>query len=245
MPFQMWGLEVKQALATSQFWMLSLFFYAGFTLFVIVTHMIPQIIQLGFTIDEPTGFHCITTSANIMAVFVALQAVGSIVFEAFIDKIGSKAVQAISFILLAAALFWLACVDSLGGFWGIAAISGFAIGGTAATQSTKAVEPFGIRRVGILMGLLTLMYCITWAVGPVVTAAMQDAGAVTNDFAWAVYPYTGTWILTGIMGVLGLLSVLVLRPLKNPEATPRWLRHQAASPAVAENLAMAAESTEA
>ena len=246
MPFQTWGLTVKGAIATWQFWVLSLFFFcAGFTLFVVVNHMIPQIIQIGFAIDNQTGYNYITTSASVMAVFVALQAVGSIVFGALIDKIGSKTVQAISFILLAVALFWLAYVGKLSGFWPVAAIAGFAIGGTAATQSTKAVELFGVRSVGTLMGLLTLMYCIGGAVGPVVTAAMQDAGKTLNSQHWAVYPYRGTWILTGIIAVVGLLAVLALRPVKNPEVVPPWLRHKAAAQVVVEELPLVGEGTEA
>ncbi len=228
MPFMTWGLTVKQAIATWQFWVLGLsFFCAGFCLFVVATHLIPQIIQIGFAVDQPTGDKYVTTSANVMAVFVAAQIVGSVLLGALIDRIGNKSVQAISFVLLAASLFWLACIHALGGFWGSMAVAGFAIGGTSATQSAKAVELFGVRMVGMLMGLLTVMTSIGGAVGPVVTAAMQDAGRSTNSYGRAVYPYSGTWLLTAIVAVVGLLAVLALRPVKNREASavssrPRW-----------------------
>jgi len=44
---------------------------------------------------------------------------------------------------------------------------------------------------------------------------------------------------------VGLLAVLTLRPVKNPEVVPPWLRHKAAAQVVVEELPLVGEGTEA
>ena len=161
------GFTTRQAIGTLSFWTIcTAYILAVFCLATMLLHVVPHVIDLGFSS---------TKGAWILSSVGAVSILGRFVMGGFADRIGTKSVLVISFMCLTMGLFWLQISDR---FWMMvvfASLHGFAHGGFFAIVAPIIAEYFGTRSHGELFGIVTFVSTFGAAVGPVLAGFVFDA----------------------------------------------------------------------
>jgi MFS family permease len=194
---EMRSYTLKEATRTTQFWiMMVMVFGFGFASNTIVVHIVPHAGGLGISA---------ITAANILAVIGGIGIFGNNIMGTIGDRIGNKWIYVIGFIAMAGTLFWLVSIRDLWMFYVFAVIFGFANGGVATVESALIAGLFGLRWHGVIFGVIHSAWTIGAAVGPVIAGYLVDrTGSYQNSF-----------LLGGLIGIVGLITSLLLRPTKN------------------------------
>ncbi|MFC1942124.1 MFS transporter [Chloroflexota bacterium] len=192
------GLSLKEAIRSRQYWIaVSIFFCAGFSLSTITVHIVPHATDLGFS----TG-----TAASILATVSGSFLVGGIMLGAIADRIGNRRGYIISFIIMAAALFWLLTVKEVQTLYLLAVVFGFGGGGANTLESPLVAELFGIRSHGLILGSCSVFFLSGAAAGPFIAGYAYD---VNGSYNWA-------FSACAVASILGIILVTILRPVKRP-----------------------------
>ena len=160
-----------------------------------MVHIVPHITDLGISA---------ATAANIIATSGGALIIGSIVMGVIACRIGNRQTCIISFILLAAALFWLLTAREVWMFYLLAVFIGFAQGGITPLQSTLVAELFGIKSHGLIMGICSFVLTVGATVGPFITGYIFD---LTDSYQLA-------FLILATIGVIGVILAITLRPAK-------------------------------
>lgn len=161
------GLSLMEAVYSSQFWVfLAIFFCFGFCLFAIMVHIAPHATELGISA---------ASAANILASIGGVSIVGKLLLGRAGDIIGSRQTLIIGFILLSAALFWLVPAKMVWTLYSFAFVFGFAYGGIVVSEPPLVAVLFGLRSLGLILGLISFSFTIGGAIGPFVAGYIFDA----------------------------------------------------------------------
>jgi predicted MFS family arabinose efflux permease len=99
------GISFKEAIHTSQFWMVMvMFFCLGYCMMGMSVHLVPHVTDLGISA---------ATAAGVLGVMGAANGIGCIVLGGIADRIGSRRVCIISFILIAVGSLWLLAIKEV------------------------------------------------------------------------------------------------------------------------------------
>lgn len=191
-----YNFSLKEAVKTPQFWIIfSVLFCLSFYTFSTMVHLMPHAIQLGI----PT-----LSAAYILSSISGASIIGNFIMGTICDKIGPRKVFIISFILMSAALFWLAQAGEIWMLYLFSVIFGFNHGGNAPAQAPLLARIFGLKAHGSIFGMAQFGFTLGGALGPLVTGYIFD---VTGG-------YQPAFILCGAIGIIGLILAVVLRPTK-------------------------------
>ena len=161
------GVNSEQAVRTMSFWTICLaYILALFCLATMLLHVVPHVIDMGFSS---------TNGASILSTVGAVSIMGRFVMGGMADRIGTKPVLVICFICLSMGLFWLQIADR---FWMMvvfACLHGFAHGGFFAIVALTIAVYFGTRSHGELFGIVTFASTFGAAAGPVLAGFVFDA----------------------------------------------------------------------
>jgi MFS family permease len=186
--------STREALSTTQFWIVfSLLFCLAFYTFSILIHVTPHAIGLGLPDSS---------AAIVLAVIGGVSIIGNYVMGRAGDRIGPRKVLLICFILMSASLFWLAQAGEQWMLYLFSVVFGFNHGANATAQAPLVARLFGLQAHGAIFGAAALGFTLGGAVGPVVTGYLFD---LTGS-------YQPSFILCGMMGIIGLVLTLVLKP---------------------------------
>jgi MFS family permease len=186
--------STREALKTPQFWIVfSMLFCLAFYTFSVMVHVTPHAIDMGITN---------TSAANILAVIGGAGVIGNFVMGRVCDKIGPKKIFIICFILMSAALFWLAQARYEWMLYLFSIIFGFNHGANATAQAPILARIFGMKALGAIFGAAAFGFTIGGAIGPLLTGYLYD---LTGSYQTA-------FIICGILGLFGLILTLFLRP---------------------------------
>ena len=189
------GLSLGQGLRTVRFYIAcAIYLCFGYCLISILIHIAPHAIEMGIS---PTA------AAGIVSVIGGASIVSRILVAWASDKFGVKASLIFSLVLLPIALVLLQFVTSLPLLYLFAAIFGFSYGGIMALMSLVTARLFGIRSVGVLMGMVTFLYTIGGAIGPLVTGHIYD---VSGTYSPAF------WLTAGIAVLACVLAISIKMP---------------------------------
>jgi MFS family permease len=192
------GFSLREATHTRQFWMVSvIFFCLGYCIFAINVHLVPHITDLEISA---------TTAANIMATTGALQTIGGIVLGGAADRIGNRQVLVISFIMITVAMLFLVLFTGVYLFYLFAVIYGFAVGGGGAMEPTIVAELFGMKAHGLILGVMSFVFTVGGAIGPLVTGYIFDVNG----------SYHSAFLVCAAFSAIGLILAAVSRPIKRP-----------------------------
>jgi len=196
-PTEIPDLSLKEAAHTKQFWLVALiFFCVGYSAFSITVHVVPNAIKLGIPA---------VTAANILAISGGIGIIGNFALGGLVgDLIGNRKSFIIGIALMAAALFWLAPAKEIWMFYLFAFVFGIGLGDAGTSESPLLARLFGPSSHGLIYSVLGLGWTIGGAVGPVVTGYLCD---VMGDYQMA-------FLLCGIIGVIGLILLVILKPTK-------------------------------
>ena len=188
---------LRDAVATRQFWIiLAMFFCLGFSVLTAQVHLVPYATDVNIS---PT------TAANILAAIGGSSIIGRVVLGGVGDKIGNRRAIIIGFILLAVPLFCLAFARETWMLFMIAIVFGIGYGDCVASETPLVASVFGLKSIGILIGFVATAFTIGAALGPVVAAYIFD---VTES-------YQAAFILTAVVGAIGLVVTITLSPIRN------------------------------
>ena len=189
------GLSFREAVYTIQFWLVfAMFLCCGFCLFAVMIHIVPHVTDLGISA---------ATAANILAAIGALSIVGKVVFGHVGDRIGSRQVFVIGFVLMSASLLWLISIKEVWMLYLFAVVFGLAYGSCYTSMPPLVTGLFGVRSLGLIFGVINTSLTTGCAIGPLVAGYIFD---VTGS-------YQSAFLLSAIIAIVGLILTLVLRPV--------------------------------
>ncbi len=192
--FQEGGLSLSQALRTRAFWLLFLMYALSYgTLMMNTGHLVARVEDAG--ISEGTAAACLSAIG-------AGNLVGFIGGGMLADRLGRKRVMVVSLLVQSALMVWLIYAGSTWMFFAFAAAWGAVIGGWAPLMPTVAGDLFGLRRIGSIVGVVSMTYGVGGAVG------LYGAG-------W-VHTATGSYTAAYAVGAGALLLSAAIVPLLKP-----------------------------
>jgi MFS family permease len=190
----------KEAVCTTQFWLVSIIFFCyGYCVWSVLIHIVPHAIELEISA---------VTAANILASINGTSVLGNFALGSVGDRIGNKQIFIIGFIMMSAVLFCLMLAKEVWMLYTCAIVFGFALGGIAVTESPLIARLFGLSSHGLLFGIVGFSHIIGGAIGLVVTGYIFD---LTHSYQMA-------FLVCAAFGVVNLILVALLRPTKRLEA---------------------------
>ena len=193
---QVIGFSLSQVFRTKSFWLL-LYTWVIFAaaIFLVYTHLIPHITDLGFSAAEA-------------AVVFSLMGVSSIAGRAPVgvasDRIGRKLTAVICILLEAGSLFWLIWAHDLWALYLFVLFFGFASAGFSTSMGALVGDVFSVGKLGAIFGILEFGFGIGAAIGPVVTGFIFDV--------------SGSYYMAFLAGALATLTSVLPIALVRREA---------------------------
>lgn len=185
----------REIIYIRQLWQLcGVYFCVGLPIGTMLVHIVIYTTGLGISV---------ITASNILATMGAVSIVGRITMGVAADRIGNKLSLIICFALLSVALFLFMVTKEAWILYLLAAIFGFAYGGTGSLMSLMTAELFGVSSLGAILGIIFTFDSTGAAVGSVVAGRIFD---ITNSYQLA-------FLVCSVMGVIGLMLVSLLKPI--------------------------------
>ncbi|MBI4286673.1 MAG: MFS transporter [Chloroflexi bacterium] len=193
------GFTLRQAVRTRQLWMLQAsYFCLGFSVFSVIVHIVIYATDRGVS---PTK------AASILAIMGILNTAARVGVGFSGDRIGNRQVFSTGIGVMALALVWLLFARELWMLYLFALIFGI-VYSTPILQSVLVADLFGLRSLGMIMGVVESGYTLGGTLGPVVLGRIYDV--------------TGSYQVGFVIIVLTCVSSLVLSRLTRP--TPEIIR---------------------
>lgn len=185
--------SVAEAVGTPTFWLLvGLNITVATTLFMAGIHIAAYATDVGIPASSAALVLTVMGGANVLSKLV----VGTVA-----ARRGTRSALFLFLALETIALFIFAGTTELWMFFAVAALFGFGIGGGAPPLAAMVAEYFGLRSVGIIMGVIG----IGWAAG-------CSLGTILGDYIFDVSgSYVTAFLVAGGLAALALAFVLLLR----------------------------------
>ncbi len=194
------SLSMSQVFRARSFWLFSsLWLSTSFTFFLLLTHVVPHITDIGFSSIQAATF----LSLNGIAAMA-----GMIIMGAVSDRIGKKKTAIICSLLSVGFVLLLVWADELWVLYLIAAVYGFAQGGHGSAVTALIGDTFGVANIGKLIGALSLSWAIGAGLGPVIGGLIFDK---TGDYALAFM------IVAAVVLTRALFIIPIRREVNTPE----------------------------
>ncbi|MFC1983512.1 MFS transporter [Chloroflexota bacterium] len=186
------GLPLKKATHTRRLWMLCLIYLAVFFCCnTVIIHIVPHVVDLGF----PPSF-----AAIVLAVIGGASIIGRFTSGLSADKIGSKRMLLVCFIILIAALSWLQIAGDSWMLFIFALAYGFCHGGFYSLMSPIVADFFGTHSHGLILGIVIFSGSIGGAIGPLISGRIFD---ITRNYDIA-------FLLLLMLASIGFILILSL-----------------------------------
>ena len=181
-------LSLLQVFRTRSFWLLGFIWllYASCIVLVLI-HIVPHATDIGISTME---------AAVILSLIGGANAAGRVLMGSVSDSIGGKAAAIICSLLQVGAMVWLIWSQELWMFYLFALVYGFAYGGLVPPVTALIVDTFGLRNIGVILGMLDIGWGVGAAIGPAIGGLIFD---VSNSYSIAF-----------LIGVAAMLIVTLL-----------------------------------
>jgi MFS family permease len=189
------GFSLVEAALTRQFWMVCvIYLLIGWCAMTILVHIVPHAMDLGISS---------IAAAGILSIIGAVSMVGRLVTGVAIDRIGTKKLMIMLFLILISSLLWVQGSNKLWMLYVFAVVYALGHGGFFTVISPVIAELFGISSHGVLFGIVSFGGTFGGAIGPLLAGHLFD---ILHSYQLVFF------ILVGI-AVAGLILTLLLRPL--------------------------------
>jgi len=186
-------LSFASILRTRSFLLLvALFFLFAFNLFLVFTHLVPHITDMGFSAGE---------AAAVLSLMGAACIPGRLVMGVVSDRLGRKLALIICVLALAGAMIWLIWARSLWSLYAYAVVFGFFHSGQGPSAAALISDTFGTISLGKVFGLLEMGFGIGAALGPAVGGLIYDATGY----------YTVAFLLGAAAMIVATMCVLMVK----------------------------------
>jgi len=192
-------LSLTQAVKVSSFWlMIGNLFFLSACAFSVLTHIVPHAIDIGF---EPIR------AASMLSFIGIGSLLGRLIMGGISDRVGSKRGMFIASLLMGISMLWLFGSSNLWMLFIFTFVFGFAFGATAPLNAALIGDTFGLRHVGLIMGVIEMGWESGAASGPALAGYIFD---ITGGYSWA---FLGA-------GLAALLAAVFIIPIKKPYTSP-------------------------
>ncbi|MDP3878919.1 MAG: MFS transporter [Dehalococcoidales bacterium] len=204
---QMDGLSIRQAAKTRNFWLLfAAWFFLAFCILMVLTHIVPHAIDSGIT---PAG------AASILSLLSAVTVIGRLLIGRVSDIAGRRLAAIICVLLLAGGILLLMQPFNLGLLYLFAVIFGLSNGGIGPPIVAQFGDIFGLRNLGMIMGVLN----VAWGAG----------AALGSAFAGYIFDTRGSYIPAFLIALVAtLITAGLVLLLRMPPGN--WERRKAVIP---------------
>lgn len=134
---------------------------------------------------------------------------GRVVMGVLADRIGAKAMLITGLVLQAIGAGAFVLAQRLGEFYTVAAIFGFAYGGTMPLYAVLARHYFGQRILGTVLGAAAMISSLGMALGPAI------GGWIFDTYRSYTALYLGS-LVVGLVAVVTAIALPRVRPVSNP-----------------------------
>jgi MFS family permease len=196
------GLTFREAISTNQFWLVNIMLFSfGFCMFTVVVHIVPHATDLNISAS---------TAAKILGLIGGAVIIGRLFLGMLADRIGSRWIFIIGFILMPIGFFWLVPAREAWMMFLFAGTFGLAQGGMGTAESPLVAEIFGLRSHGLIYGAMGIGFMSGAATGPWLAGYIFDImGSYRLDF-----------VICSSIGLLGLFFTGLLKPIKEDRTRP-------------------------
>jgi len=189
-----------QVLRTRSFWLLvSTWFLFASCLFLVLTHLVPHVTDIGFSAGE---------AAVVLSLIGIASIPGRLVMGIVSDRVGRKSAIIICTLLESGAMIWLIWAQDLWMFFLFALIFGFAYSGFGSSMAAIIGDTFGLRQIGTIFGLLEVGFGVGAAIGPAIGGLIFDIS----------HSYT----IAFLIGAVVMLAVTLLLTLIRQETNTNF-----------------------
>lgn len=179
------GLAVKDALRTSNFWLLIVAFFLQPAAFISVNvHLVPYAMDIGFSGK---------IAASTLSFMMGMSLLGRMTFGFISDKFNKKNLFLLAIFMEVMGLFVLMRVKAPWMLYLFGIFFGLGMGGCAPLRPVLVGECFGVRSFGEIFGYLILAFSFGMAIGPPFSGYIFD---VFHSYRWAFNGLIFTYILT-------------------------------------------------
>lgn len=196
--------SLPQAAKTKNFWLLSLVWLLySFCLHSVLIHLVPHAIDLGISPIE---------AAVILSLVGGTSIPGRLLTGRLSDAIGRKQTAIVSALLMAGAMLLLAGGSNLWMLYLFGIIFGLSFGGLDPPLIALIGDVFGMRHIGVIIGVLVVGWNAGAAIGPALAGYTFD---VSGNYAFA--------FLAGMIAMLiaAVLILLVTQPKRGAQTLSR------------------------
>jgi MFS family permease len=164
--------------------------FSGFTVLLIVTHIVPHIIDIGFSAGE---------AATVLSLRGGALILGRVIMGRVSDSIGRKATVIICSLLQAGAIISLIWIQDLWMFYIFAIVFGFSGGGFVTSVAALVSDIYGLRSIGKIFGILEIGLGIGAAIGPAMGGLIFD---IRGSYSLAFLLGTGSMLVVSFLVTL-------------------------------------------
>jgi len=183
--------SLKEAITTGRFWMLFFIFACvGFTGLSLMVHLVPHVINLG--ISSSVG-------ATVLATVGGANIGGRLFLGAVADRMGTRTVYIIGFIILSMMLLWLVFITETWALFLFAVVFGFGQGGLSSVQAPMVAELFGLRSHGLIFGAAGFGAMVGGTVGPILLGYLFD---INGNYHLAFITCLGVMVVGLILSLM-------------------------------------------
>ncbi len=188
------GHTLKEAIRTSQFWLLCCFFFCiAFAMLTIMTHIVPHAVDVGLS----STLAAIVLSAIGGTATAALIPVGTLV-----DRIGVKNVAIALTSLLAISLLFVSLIgNAVWSLFVFAVVFGIAFSSLDILLSMLSSNLFGLTSLGAIIGFVNAMLQFGGASGPFIAGIIFDASGSYRD----------AFLVCMCLCIIALVVIILLR----------------------------------
>jgi MFS family permease len=189
--------SILKALKTRSAWLfMSIWLLFSSNLLLVSIHLVPHAMDIGFSAEE---------AAIALSLLGIMSIIGRVLMGKVSDTISRKTTAIICSLAQVGAMAWLIWAHDLWSLYLATSIYGFAYSGFIPPVYALIGDTFGLRNIGVIMGVLD----IGWAAG----------GAIGPAIGGLIFDVNNTYSIAFLMGSIALLVATVLTALIRRETT--------------------------
>ena len=187
--------SIVSVLKTRNFWLLStLHFMFGVCALMVGTHIVPHVIDIGFSAGQ---------GATVISITGMFSFAGFLLGGIVSDRFGAKKTVILFSLGTALMMAWLTHIIGLWQIYLFAALYGLASGGITPSLAAFFGQTFGMTHLSKILGMLEISWAVGAATGPYIGGALFD---INGNYILAF------WVAAIAMIIVCLMASLVKRP---------------------------------
>ncbi len=160
------GYSWSQLFRTRSFWLfVFIWFLFAACLFLIFTHLVPHVTDIGFSAGQ---------AAVVLSLIGVASIPGRLLMGIVSDRLGRKLAPIICTLFQSGAIVWLVWAQDLWSLYLFALVFGFFYSGFGTSGAALISDTFGLSKIGVIFGLLEISFGVGAAIGSAIGGIIFD-----------------------------------------------------------------------